>query len=128
MKTKPSTIGKLNTRKAQTMSDFNLEVDTEKFNVVRRKLSFDCNQDLSNEEVVNILIDNAYKNSKPKQRVRVNRDIIVQEAENGLSVRQIAEKYDVSWSTIFRAKKLGKQSSKQKTLFIEGFLLTPTKT
>ena len=45
MKTKPSTIGKLNTRKAQTMSDFNLEVDSEKFNVVRRKLSFDCNQD-----------------------------------------------------------------------------------
>ena len=110
MKTKPSTIGKLNTRKAQTMSDFNLEVDSEKFNVVRRKLSFDCNQDLSNEEVVNILIDNAYKNSKPKQRVRVNRDIIVQEAENGLSVRQIAEKYDVSWSTIFRAKNLRTQS------------------
>lgn len=98
------------------MSEFNLakeisaKIDAEKFNVVRRKLSFDCNQDLNSEEVINILIDNAYKNSKPKQRVRVNRDIIIQEAENGLSVRQIAEKYDVSWSTIFRAKKLGKQS------------------
>jgi hypothetical protein len=63
------------------MSDFNLEVDSEKFNVVRRKLSFDCNQDLSNEEVVNILIDNAYKNSKPKQLHKTD-EIFLNELNN----------------------------------------------
>ena len=78
----PSTIEKSSTRKAPTMSEFNLEVDTEKFNVVRRKLSFDCNQDLTSEEVINILIDNAYKVSQPKKRNRVDMNLILKEVEN----------------------------------------------
>ena len=92
------------------MSEFNLEVDTEKFNVVRRKLSFDCNQDLTSEEVINILIDNAYKVSQPKKRNRVDMNLILKEVENGASVRQVAEKFDISWSTVFRAKKLAKEN------------------
>jgi hypothetical protein len=92
------------------MSEFNLEVDTEKFNVVRRKLSFDCNQDLTSEEVINILIDNAYKVSQPKKRNRVDMNLILKEVDNGASVRQVAEKFDISWSTVFRAKKLAKEN------------------
>ena len=92
------------------MSEFNLEVDTEKFNVVRRKLSFDCNQDLTSDEVINILIDNAYKVSQPKKRNRVDVDLILKEVDNGASVRQVAEKFDISWSTVFRAKKLAKEN------------------
>jgi hypothetical protein len=92
------------------MSDLNLEIDTEKFNAVRRKLSYDCNQDLSAEDVFNILIDNAYKVSQPKKRNRVDINLIIKEVENGASVRQVAEKFDISWSTVFRAKKLAKEN------------------
>jgi hypothetical protein len=98
------------------MSEFNLakeinaRIDTEKFNVVRRKLSFDCNQDLTSDEVINILIDNAYKVSQPKKRNRVDMNLILKEVDNGASVRQVAEKFDISWSTVFRAKKLAKEN------------------
>ena len=49
MKTKPSTIGKLSTRKAPTMTElepeFDLHIDTEKFDTIRRKFSLDKNKD-----------------------------------------------------------------------------------
>lgn len=90
------------------MSEFNLEVNTEKFNAIRRKLSFDCNQDLTNEEVLNYLIENAYKNSVPKKRNRVSMETIIEQVQNGMSTAEVAKNLNVSMSTVFRAKRLAK--------------------
>jgi DNA-binding NarL/FixJ family response regulator len=89
---------------------FDLEIDTGKFDTVRRKLSLDKNKDLSSAEVITILIDNAYKNAIPKKRNRVGVTVVKQAVEQGLSVSQICEKYDISMSTVFRLKKLAKQA------------------
>jgi transposase len=37
-------------------------------------------------------------------------NLILKEVDNGASVRQVAEKFDISWSTVFRAKKLAKEN------------------
>jgi len=89
-------------------SAFDLEIDTEKFDTIRSKYSLDKNKDLSNGEVINILIDNAYKNAIPKKRNRVGVDVVKQAVNDGLSVSQICEKYDISMSTVFRLKKLSR--------------------
>lgn len=90
------------------MSEFNLQVNTEKFNAIRRKLSFDCNQDLTNEEVLNYLIENAYNNSVPKKRNRVSMNTIIEQVQNGMSTAEVAKNLNVSMSTVFRAKRLAK--------------------
>jgi hypothetical protein len=87
---------------------FDLEIDTDKFDTIRRKYSLDKNKDLSNGEVISILIDNAYKNAIPKKRNRVGVDVVKQAVNDGLSVSQICEKYDISMSTVFRLKKLSR--------------------
>ena len=87
---------------------FDLEIDTDKFDTIRRKYSLDKNKDLSNGEVISILIDNAYKNAIPKKRNRVGVDVVKQAVNDGLSVSQICEKYDISMSTVFRLKKLAR--------------------
>ena len=92
----------------ETEPAFDLEIDTEKFDTIRRKLSLDKNKDLSNGEVINILIDTAYKNAIPKKRKRVGVSIVKQAVDEGLSVSQICEKYDISMSTVFRLKKLSR--------------------
>ena len=88
--------------------EFDLHIDTEKFDTIRRKFSLDKNKDLSNGEVINILIDNAYKNAIPKKRNRVGVDVVKQAVNDGLSVSQICEKYDISMSTVFRLKKIAR--------------------
>ncbi len=88
--------------------EFDLHIDTEQFDTIRRKLSLDKNKDLSGAEVINILIDNAYKNAIPKKRNRVGVNVVKQAVNEGLSVSQICEKYDISMSTVFRLKKLSK--------------------
>jgi len=92
----------------ETEPAFDFEIDTEKFDTIRRKYSLDKNKDLSNGEVIDILIDNAYKNAIPKKRNRVGVDVVKQAVNDGLSVSQICEKYDISMSTVFRLKKLSK--------------------
>jgi hypothetical protein len=87
---------------------FDLEIDTDKFDTIRRKYSLDKNKDLSNGEVISILIDNAYKNAIPKKRNRVGVNVVKQAVDEGLSVSQICEKYDISMSTVFRLKKLAR--------------------
>jgi TusA-related sulfurtransferase len=87
---------------------FDLEIDTDKFDTIRRKFSLDKNKDLSNGEVISILIDNAYKNAIPKKRNRVGVNVVKQAVDEGLSVSQICEKYDISMSTVFRLKKLAR--------------------
>ncbi len=89
-------------------SAFALKIDTEKFDTIRRKYSLDKNKDLSNDEVFNILINDAYKNATPKKRNRVGVDVVKQAVNDGLSVSQICEKYDISMSTVFRLKKIAR--------------------
>lgn len=90
------------------MNEFNLELDTEKFDVVRRKLSFDKNNDLNPEQVIQLLVDEAYSKCLPKKRVRVGMDDIMNEVQKGTSTNEVAKKLNISMSTVFRAKKLSK--------------------
>ena len=92
----------------ETEPAFDFEIDTEKFDTIRRKYSLDKNKDLSNGEVIDILIDNAYKNAIPKKRNRIGVDVVKQAVNEGLSVSQICEKYDISMSTVFRLKKIAR--------------------
>jgi len=89
------------------MNKISLSVNADKLDVIRRKMSFELNQDLTNDEVIELVIDNVYNSfhkAVPKPRHDVNRKTIVEEINNGSTSGQAMKKLGISRSTFFRYK------------------------
>jgi hypothetical protein len=94
------------------MNKISLLIDSDKLDVIRRKMSFELNQDLTNDEVIEFVIDNVYNSfhkSVPKPRHDVSRKSIVEEINIGSTSGQAMKKLGISRSTFFRYKALEKK-------------------
>ena len=82
----------------------NLEIDIDKLNTIKRKFSFQLDRDLSLQEVLNLLIDNASTISPRKKSVHADTSVVAEGFEKGLTGQKIANKIGCSLSTVWRHK------------------------
>jgi predicted DNA-binding protein (UPF0251 family) len=91
------------------MSSIEVQVNVEELDVVRRKLSFQLNKDLTSEETVKFLIEREYNAAKKiphtkKPHHEVGKSDIREAIYNGYTSTEAMKKLGVSRSTFFRHK------------------------
>jgi ACT domain-containing protein len=91
------------------MSSIEVQVNVEELDVVRRKLSFLLNKDLTSEETVKFLIEREYITAKKNPLTKkpyhnVEKSDIREAIYNGSTSTEAMKKLNVSRSTFFRHK------------------------
>jgi len=92
------------------MNKINVEIDADKLNAIRRKLSFQENRDLTNQETVDLMVESAYKGSVPKTgkpgrpRYVTGQHEVKKLIQSGATSTEAMKKLGVSRSTFFRHK------------------------
>jgi hypothetical protein len=77
-----------------------------KFDKIRRKLSYELDREIKSSEVMPLILERAFNNSKIKiyKPTKVNPQLLYEELSKGTTADKCAEKFGVSRMTIFRAK------------------------
>ena len=91
------------------MERISIFINQDELNVVRRKLSFQLDKDLTSEETIQFLIENEYKVAKKivltkKTHHSSVREDVKDSIFNGLTSVEAMKKYNISRSTYFRHK------------------------
>ena len=91
------------------MSSIEVQVYLHELDVVRRKLSFQCNKDFTSEETIQFLIEREFNIAKKiplakKPHHRVEKSDIRECIYNGSTSGEAMRKLNVSRSTFFRHK------------------------
>lgn len=91
------------------MSNIEVQVNLDELDVVRRKLSFQLNKDLTSEETIQFLIEREYNTAKripltKNPHHRTEKSEIREAIYNGSTSTEAMKKLGVSRSTFFRHK------------------------
>jgi hypothetical protein len=91
------------------MSSIEVQVNLDELDVVRRKLSFQCNKDFTSEETIQFLIEREFNIAKKiplakKPHHDVAKSDIKEAIYNGYTSTEAMKKLNVSRSTFFRHK------------------------
>lgn len=98
------------------MNKITVEIDAEKLNAIRRKLSFQNNLDLTNQETLDLIIDSYSKNAVPKERRPVynsGQQEVRKLIQNGSTSREALRTLGCSRSTFFRIKAKERRKAEQ---------------
>lgn len=101
------------------MNKINVEIDADKLNAIRRKLSFQENRDLTNQETVDFMVESAYKGSVPKTgkpgrpRYVTGQHEVKKLIQSGATSTEALENLGCSRSTFFRIKAKEKLKAEQ---------------
>ena len=91
------------------MSSIEVQVNLDELDVVRRKLSFQCNKDFTSEETIKFLIEREFNIAKKiplakKSPNRAEKSDIKECIYNGSTSGEAMKKLNISRSTFFRHK------------------------
>ena len=101
------TIEKLIAREFSSVSNKSDYKDFEsKFEKIRRKLSYELDKEIKSSEVMPLILERAFNNSKTKiyNPAKVNPQLIYEELSKGTTYDKCAEMFGVSRMTVYRTK------------------------